>query len=186
MPRNNENEDEEEMERLRVKRAITGSVAKMHPTVYREIKKEAEELGLETDEVILEMFEIWRLSKTIEDVDPKSFLAGYSFGMFELRRAISTLNSLGKLWISDFMNAQASLLEQLNKQREAIYNQIKSEVEKELEQRGVTDLKKVWSDFKEIVREISGLLLFPIQQTQQSSSLSSTEEKPKIKVEIEE
>jgi len=180
MPRNNNNENnneynEEEIERLRIKRAITGSIAKMHPNVYREIKREAEELGLDPSELIFEMFEIWRMGRTIEEVEPRSFLAGYMFGMFELRRAISYLNALGKLWVSEYMTAQASLLEQLNKQREIIHKQIREEVEAEIKAREQTSKT---TDIKETI------LKFIFELIKSKLGMKQSVEKPNIQVEV--
>jgi restriction endonuclease S subunit len=163
-----EDNNDEEKRRLRVKRAITGSVAKIAPDIYREIKKDAEELGIEPEDAIMEAYELWRLSRTFEDIDPKSFLAGYNFFAIQLRNTISFINKLGQVWVGEFMNAQANLLEQLNQQRQAVYNQLKKEVEEELAQKG-SDIKQKWRDMKEIITEVTETIMkafYPQQYTQ--------------------
>jgi hypothetical protein len=165
-----EENNEEGSRRLRAKRAITGSIAKVAPDVYREIKRDAEELGIEPEEAIAEAYELWRLSRMFEEIDPKSFLAGYNFFAIQLRNTISFINKLGQIWVGEFMNAQANLLEQLNQQRMTLYNQLKEEVKSELQASKTTDIKETILKFIfELIKSKMGIK--PV-------------EKPNIRVEV--
>jgi hypothetical protein len=156
---------------------IMGGIAKNFPEIYEQFKEKAEELGLETDEAMMEAFETWYFAKVLKNVDPGSFVTGYNFAYKQLATTINFLNSLGNLWVSGFLKEQAELLEQLNRYRAEIYKQARVEAEEILRLRQ-QEQQQTTQDIKTTILKM--LLDFVLSKISPKTAL-----KPKVEVEVE-
>ena len=114
--------------------AAKGGIAKSNKQAMEELKSLAKALGMSESEAFQEAVELFRQAKLMEGLDPKCFLAGYSFAMQMLRQNLMVLLGLNKVVTSEMLMQQYELLSQLDQAREALRQQIEEALKEQLQQ----------------------------------------------------
>jgi len=103
-----------ESEDFEVGRKI-GVVARKDRELYETVREVAKKRGKKMGDVLTEALELWRLYETLEDVDPKSFVASLSFMEHMLNKAVELLVKLGTVFTSEFFKQNMGLIAEFTK-----------------------------------------------------------------------